>query len=128
VRLLVVLPIVCVLLALGCGGEDEAGRSRALTVPAGEPLRVVGDEYFFDPERVVVRGPGRLSITLENRGDLAHNLRLVRDGEEVGGTPTSPGGESETDVVALDPGDYEMVCTVGDHAELGMVGTVQVKE
>jgi plastocyanin len=128
VRLLVVLPIVCALLALGCGDEHEAGRSRALTIPAGEPLRVVGDEYSFDPERVVVRGSGRLAITLENRGDLAHNLRLVHAGEEVGGTPTSPGGSSETEVVALDPGAYEMVCTVGDHAELGMVGTIQVKE
>ena len=126
-RLLIVPPILCALLALGCGGDDEGGRSLSLTVTAGELLRVVGDEYSFDPERVVVRGPGRLRVTLENTGDLAHNLRLVRDGEEVGGTPTSPRGRSESDVVALEPGRYEMVCTVGDHAELGMKGSLEVK-
>jgi plastocyanin len=128
VRLLAVPPILCALLALGCGGEDESERGRALTVPAEERLRVVGDEYSFDPERIVVRGAGRLSVTLENSGDLAHNLRLVRDGEDVGGTPTSRAGETKTALVALQPGGYEMVCTVGDHEELGMVGTVQVKE
>jgi plastocyanin len=128
VRLLAVPPTLCALLVAGCGGEDDGGRSRALTVPAGEPLRVVGDEYSFDPERVVVRGPGRLGVTLENRGDLAHNLRLVRDGAELGGTPTFPGGRSESGAVTLARGSYEMVCTVGDHAALGMVGALRVKE
>jgi plastocyanin len=127
VRLLAVLPTMCALLLVGCGDEDD-GAGPALTVPAGESLRVVGDEYAFDPERIVARGPGRLRITLDNQGDVAHNLKLVRDGAEVGGTPTIPGGRTESGAVALVPGSYEMVCTVGDHAELGMVGTLRVKE
>ncbi len=27
----------------------------------------------------------------------------------------------------LEPGNYEMVCTVGDHAELGMTGELEVQ-
>jgi plastocyanin len=119
---------MCALLVVGCGDEDDGAPGRAVTVPVGESVRVVGDEYSFDPERIVVRGPGRLRITLENRGDLAHNLKLVRAAAEVGGTPTLPGGRSESGTVSLVPGGSEMVCTVGDHAERGMVGTLRVKE
>ena len=88
---------------------------------------MVGEEYSFDPASVVVEGAGRLTISLENRGSLAHNLKLIRDGEVLGGTPTFPGGGTESGTVELEPGSYQMVCTVGDHAELGMTGTVRVR-
>ena len=64
----------------------------------------------------------------ENAGSLAHNLKLARDGQEVGGTPSLPAGETGAATVPVAPGRYEMVCTVGDHAELGMTGELQVKE
>jgi plastocyanin len=74
-----------------------------------------------------VRGAGVLTIRLENDGDLAHNLRLRRDGKEVGGTPSFPAGRTESARLRLRPGAYEMLCTVGDHAELGMTGRLEVK-
>lgn len=88
---------------------------------------MVGEEYSFDPASVVVESAGRLTIVLENRGSLAHNLKLMSDGEELGGTPTFPSGRTESGTLELEPGSYEMVCTVGDHAELGMTGTVRVR-
>lgn len=88
---------------------------------------MVGEEYSFDPASVVVESAGRLTIVLENRGSLAHNLKLMSDGEELGGTPTFPAGRTESGTLELEPGSYEMVCTVGDHAELGMTGTVRVR-
>ena len=76
---------------------------------------------------MVVRGAGPLTIRLrERRASLAHNLQLQRDGEDVGGTPTFPGGETQSGRVNLEHGRYEMVCTVGDHAELGMTGELEV--
>ena len=88
---------------------------------------MVGREYSFDPAAVVVRGAGRLTLTLRNEGSLAHNLKVVRGGEQVGGTPSFPGGRSESARVNLEHGGYELVCTVGDHAELGMTGTLTVR-
>lgn len=117
----------CVLLVLGCGGDEDGDTApRSVTTPAGGELRVVGEEYSFDPASVVVEGAGRLTIRLANEGSLAHNLKLVRDGEETGGTPTFPAGRTESGSVELEPGSYEMVCTVGDHAQLGMTGTLRV--
>jgi plastocyanin len=111
----------------GCGDDDEDAPERSVTVPAGGTVRVIADEYSFDPDRVVVRGAGPLTISLRNRGELAHNLKLFRGDEEIGGTPTFPGGRTESGRVNLEHGNYEMVCTVGDHAELGMTGTMRVR-
>ena len=60
--------------------------------------------------------------------DEAIARRLRRDGKEVGGTPSLPAGHTGAATVTVRPGRYEMLCTVGDHAELGMTGELQVKE
>jgi plastocyanin len=88
---------------------------------------VVAKEYSFDPSTIVLRGPGTLRVTLVNEGSLAHNLKLRRDGEELGGTPAFPAGESRSARVRVESGSYEFICTVGDHAELGMRGTLKVE-
>ena len=120
------LPLVAfVLLVASCGGDDQPGRT--VTAPADGAVRVVAKEYSFDPSTIVMRGPGTLRLTLENEGSLAHNLKLMRDGQDVGGTPSFPGGESRSARVRVERGSYEYVCTVGDHAELGMKGTLKVE-
>lgn len=112
----------------GCGGDDDGSESaRTVTVKANGTLRVTAKEYSFDPARAAVQGAGRLTLTLANKGSLAHNLKLLKDGREVGGTPAFPGGQTESAVVNLEHGRYEMLCTVGDHAELGMRGELQVR-
>jgi len=110
----------------GCGGDKDAP-GRAVELGPRQPLEVRGDEYSFDPLTVTVAAPGTLAITLHNDGNLAHNLRLRRDGAEVGGTDTFQGGRAESIRVDLKAGSYEMVCTVGDHEALGMKGTLEVR-
>jgi plastocyanin len=120
--------VACVALITGCGDEgDDGSEGPGTTVPAGKELRVTGDEYSFAPARVTVTGPGRVKVTLRNAGSLAHNLKLIRDGREVGGTPTFQGGETRSGSAPLERGSYEMVCTVGNHADLGMVGQLEVR-
>jgi plastocyanin len=113
------------LLAVGCGGDDAP--ERTVTVPANGKVAVVGREYSFDPSEIVVRGAGRLTLTLRNKGSLAHNVKVLRANEEIGGTPSFPAGRSESATLNLEHGSYELVCTVGDHAELGMTGELVVR-
>jgi plastocyanin len=120
-------PCALLLLAVGCGGGDDDSSSRTVTTAPGATVTVAAHEYSFDPGRLVVERPGTVTIRLRNEGDLAHNLRVLRDGEEIGGTPSFPSGGTRTAKLRLARGKYEYLCTVGDHAELGMKGTLKVE-
>ena len=113
-----------VLLAVGCGGNDRPGGT--VTAPAGGSVRLTAKDYSFDPSTIVVRSAGTLRLTLDNRGSLAHNIKVEKDGRVLGGTPAFPAGESKSATVQLASGTYEFLCTVGDHADLGMKGTLKV--
>ncbi len=121
------VPCAILLCLAGCGGDDEEGQVASATVNPNSTLTVTAKEYSFDPGRVAVRGAGPLTIRLRNAGELAHNLRLEQDGEDIGGTPTFAGGETQSGRVNLERGRYRMICTVGDHAELGMTGELEVR-
>jgi plastocyanin len=122
------VPCALLLAAAGCGGGDGGGPSRTVTTAARGTVTISADEYRFDPNRVVVRGPGILRIVLRNDGSVAHDIRLRRGGKDVGGTPSFAPGGSMAARVRLEPGTYKLLCTVGDHAELGMTGELIVKK
>ena len=122
------LPLIFLLAGgAGCGEDEPDTPARTETVQPGETITVVGDEYDFDPQNIVLTGGGRLTIALKNEGVLAHNLRVIANGGDIGGTPTFTGGKTRSGTVRVEPGEYELVCTVGNHAELGMVGELTVR-
>ena len=121
------VPFALLLAAAGCGGNDGGGATRTTTAEAGGTVTVAAHEYSFDPNRVVVSGAGALRIVLRNDGDLAHNIHLQRDGKDIGGTPSFAPGGTRSVRLRLRPGTYQLLCTVGDHAQLGMKGELTVR-
>jgi plastocyanin len=126
VRRLLPLTAVLVVAAAGCGDDDDTA-GRTVTVEPGKTATVAAKEYSFDPETIVLTGGGRLTIELDNEGTLAHNLRVFDGGKDIGGTPTFAGGEPRAGTLQVEPGEYELLCTVGDHAALGMKGKLTVR-
>ena len=114
---------------IACGGDDEGGGGGPpVTFQKGQPVAIKGLEYKFEPGNVVVEGGGGpTEIVFENGGALAHNVRIESSGEDIGGSPTFTGGEKRSSTVDLKPGEYELICTVGDHAQQGMTGKLTVK-
>lgn len=114
----------------GCGSDDDAG-GRAVTVRSGERVEITGREYSFDPKAVTVEGAraraAPVEMVLENDGTLAHNLTIVRDDEQLGGSPTITANKRGSLKISLEPGEYELVCTVDGHEERGMTGTLTAK-
>jgi plastocyanin len=127
--LLTSLAVCCTTLGLAaCGGEDETNSGTGtVTFKAGTPVHIKGSEYKFQPGNIVIQGGGATKFEFQNDGSLAHNLRVEREGSDIGGTPTFQGGETKAATVQLQPGEYTLVCTVGDHANLGMQAKLTVK-
>jgi plastocyanin len=98
-------------------------------------------EYVFDPSTVEVPVNAEVTINLTNSGTLEHEMVIMVFGKEA----TVPFddddeanifwehelqmGESETVVFTApsEPGEYQIVCGIPAHLELGMKGTLIVK-
>jgi hypothetical protein len=101
----------------------------AVTLNAPAPpahVLVYADEFGFNLSRAVVPA-GQVILQLKNIGEDDHDLRIVGPN----GTPRAatgtvrPGGLAQFRV-RLPQGRYTYACTVADHADRGMAGTLVV--
>jgi plastocyanin len=128
-------PLACAAAAAalaGCGGGSHKGPGEGppTTVAADTPVMVAATEYKFTPDSIVLSttssGPTPVKIDLNNKGAVAHDIHVVRGGQDLGGTPIFGPGQTQEATVTLTPGTYELICTVGDHRQLGMRGKLVV--
>jgi plastocyanin len=104
--------------------------STATSTPAtGTPkgavkeFTVTGKNFSFAPATMAVKQGDRVRITFVNDSGT-HDLRV--DGYNVG-TKVIQGGASETfEFVADKTGSFEYYCSVGQHRQMGMKGTLTV--
>lgn len=89
-------------------------------------MAVKAQEYSFDPQTIQVPA-GSIRFELTNAGAQAHDLHVMKGGQDLGGTAIFSGGQTASATVKLAPGTYDFVCTVGDHEQLGMKGKLTVK-
>jgi plastocyanin len=134
-RPLPALMLVAVALAGCSSGSDkkknEGVRSNdTVTVGHNQPIAFGAFEYKFEPKHVIVNSgttqPTVVRFVMRNNGSLAHDLHVQKDGQDLGGTPIFSPRKTESGQAKLAPGTYEFLCTVGDHAALGMKGTLTV--
>ena len=127
-------PTLCALgaaLALVACGDTEDPPDVPGSGRAGENLTITAREYLFTPNRITIHGakgkPEPQPITLRNQGELAHNIEIL-DGERIVAKLRSfPAGQTRDLRADLAPGRYEFICTVADHDEKGMRGTISLR-
>lgn len=122
-------PIVLAALTLvGCGGGPSYTHVRDGVV------KIDLDEYTLRPENVEVPA-GTIHLVAHNSGRLTHNLAIEswdrEEGEEpitYGRTDTLQPGQTahEREPITLKPGKYRLVCTIGNHDDLGQYGELKV--
>jgi plastocyanin len=115
-------------IALLAGCSDD----RREAMPGGV-VRVTLDDYAIAPQEVSVRS-GRVELVARNVGRVTHNLRVevpAGDPEEqakpLATTPTAQPGQTVRATVRLRPGTYRMRCSLANHDDLGMYGTILVR-
>lgn len=116
-------------LVTGCGGgEPDPVTDRDAT------LRLRLDEYRIAPGAIKIRA-GRIRIVARNRGKLTHNVKVEEATDKEGATPivyggtaTMQPGETAPGVVRLLPGRYRLVCTIGNHDNLGQYADLEVTQ
>jgi plastocyanin len=134
-----ILPLLLVIaaagLAAGCGGDDddESAATTTTTTEAGggDGGQTVGmTEFEFEPNDLTASQGD--TITAENTGSTVHNLTIEEGSDpekastEIAATPDVDAGQSAELTVDVDPGEYSIVCTIANHRELGMIGTIKV--
>src|SRR4051794_31260645 len=126
-RALATFAVLSVALA-GCGGEKTVH-------VRGDVVRLRLEEYRMVPQRMRVDGP-HVRIVARDDGILTHNVKVFSttktDAEgkpiQIGqGTPTAHPGETvSSKVLSLAPGRYRLACSIANHDDLGLHGTLIV--
>lgn len=128
-RLVCVIALLCTTAALAaCGSDDSSSGSSSpgaqkLAVTAAEP----GEEkYAFEPGSLKAKA-GKVTITMENpSSDKApHSIAIEGNGVKESSDVVLP-GKTATVSADLEAGTYSFYCTVGDHRDEGMEGTLKV--
>jgi plastocyanin len=112
----------------------EAGSSAAAPASPGSSspteaesatVGVTAEDFSFDLAEDSFAA-GEYTFELTNAGGASHDLVIERDGEDVAATDIVSPGSSDSVTVTLEPGEYVLYCSVGNHRSMGMEVPVTV--
>jgi plastocyanin len=112
----------------GGSPEGESGDEKGSeTAGPGGKLAVAADEGELAYEEESLESEaGEVEIDFANPSAIGHDVRIEKDGKDLGGTEVITQSE-ESATVDLEPGDYVFYCSVPGHREAGMEGPLTVK-
>ena len=94
---------------------------------AGTAVGIEEDEFTIRAYRKVVP-PGLVRFNIENIGEDAHNLVVVRKGRVIKTSPEIRAGDLYTLQARLRrEGRYRLLCTQADHLKRGMATRIRVR-
>ena len=123
------------LILTGCGGSTGGGSSGSTSPPAtgvpsmtgAAPMTVTVIEKDFSIELSEKSfTPGTHTFRVENQGSSPHDLNIKGPGLAGEESPTIRGGGTAELTVALEPGTYQLWCSVDGHRAKGMDTTITV--
>jgi uncharacterized cupredoxin-like copper-binding protein len=101
-----------------------AGTTTTTAIPPGAQIvQVAMNEFTFKLSQSSVK-VGAVAFEVVNQGQIAHNFALPSSGAS---TPNvDPGGSATLVVTFTNAGSVAYVCTLPQHADAGMEGTLAV--
>ncbi len=103
---------------LGGGAAPKAGTTAASDLPS--EIKVVGKDFKFEPSTISLPAGKPVTITLENKGVVEHDL-VIKD---LNFRVVAKAGQSASaTVTAEQAGEYAIECSIPGHKDAGMTGT-----
>jgi uncharacterized cupredoxin-like copper-binding protein len=125
-----VLVLAMSLILTACGSSNKA------------TLNVTATDKGYDSKTYTVPAGATVTLNMTNNGAVTHEFAILKSGEHV----TPPFGEkdegkilweldgvepgtskSDTFTAPTEPGEYDVICGVPGHIEMGMIATLTVK-
>lgn len=125
-----VLMLALSLLLAACGSSNKA------------TLNVTATDSGYDTKNYTVPAGAEVTLNMTNNGAVEHEFTILKLGQHV----TPPFGEKDEDKILweldgvqpgsnksgtftapTEPGDYDVICGVPGHIEMGMIATLTVK-
>lgn len=105
------------------GGGHEVGHGNSGVPDGARTIAVTASDFEFDPETIEVEAGEPIRIELDVRNE-PHDFVVDEVEAHIGGDDgdTAVGGFTAPEA----PGEYEYYCSVANHRELGMEGTLVV--
>ena len=134
---LALFAVVIPLALYACGSDDssttsasETSSTESSTVAssgngAGGTVDISETEFKLDPSDPTVEA-GSVTFDVSNDGQTTHNLEVEGNGVEEVTDDIDAGGTAQL-AVDLEPGTYEIYCSIDSHREQGMEGELTVQ-
>lgn len=87
-------------------------------------LTIIGKNFSFDPKEIKVKQGQKVTVIFENASGM-HDF--VIDEFNVKSERISSGGNAKVSFVPSKKGSFQYYCSVGNHRQMGMVGTLIVE-
>lgn len=122
----VLRPLVGLLLAASVAAGCSSSSATPDTVPAGTNLEVRAVSGLRFDKTAYEVAAGESLVAYVNDDTIRHTLVVVKDGTTVSGfeLQVNKKGDIDSGSVTLDPGTYELFCTVPGHQSMKAALTV----
>lgn len=88
-------------------------------------ITVEGGEFKFSPSEITVKKGEKVKLTFKNTGKFQHDY-VIAD-LNVSTKRIQPGEEDTVEFTPEEAGEFKFICSVGNHEEQGMTGTLTVE-
>lgn len=119
---------VALLTACGSGTDGSGTPAGTAHPPAGGDAGAVtvAEKEFSIQLSETSFTPGTHTFRVENQGASPHNLVIKGPGMDAVTSPTINGGQTTELTATLDPGTYQVWCSMDNHRAQGMDTTITV--
>ncbi|OGH47557.1 MAG: hypothetical protein A3A51_03165 [Candidatus Levybacteria bacterium RIFCSPLOWO2_01_FULL_39_10] len=106
--------------------SSETSETEDSAMTEGSEIVVEGNEFEFTPSEVTVKKGETVTLVFKNTGSVPHDFTIAD--LDIATARINPGEQDSVEFTPTETGEFKIICSVGNHEEQGMAGTLIVEE